>query len=56
MVDRKLARRRTHWQVMKLLLLLMVAQLAGWGTHLLLVVGRHWRLRRGIVRRHHSGG
>lgn len=55
MVGRKLARRRTHWQVMKLLLLLLLmAQLRGRGTHLLLLmVTRQRGLDRGIERRYH---
>lgn len=53
MVGRKLvARRRTHWQVMKLLLLLM-AQLRGRGTHLLLMVARQRGLDRRIERWYH---
>lgn len=49
-------RRRTHWQVMELLLLLLLlmAQLRGRGTHLLLMVTRQRGLDRGgIERRHH---
>lgn len=57
MVGRKLVgRRRTHWQVMELLLLLLLlmAQLRGRGTHLLPMVTRQRGLDRGgIERRHH---